>query len=141
MPEPRAHKRGSLKHHADLTKAIGERLRMFRREARYSQEAVSSQTGINRSGLSDVENGLRPVDAVELLQLARVYGTTVDDLLDTSMTGPTAHPQAAVTTRLLLAAERLELLELRLRALTQTDGEPARADRGSSARRRPDPHT
>lgn len=134
MPEPgRTPKRDSLKNNAELAKAIGERLRMFRREARYSQQALSSQTGINRSSLSDIENGQRAVDAIELLKLARLYSTTVDDLLDTGMTGATGQPHAAVATRLLLATERLELLELRLRALTQTDGEPARNDPGSSA--------
>ena len=114
--------RGSLRTDPELVAAIGERLATFRRRARYTQETVSKRTGINRSGLSDIETGQRVADAVELLHLARLYGTTVDDLLDTNGTGTPADPHATLTTRLLLATERLEAVEIRLRGLHPDSG-------------------
>lgn len=128
--------RGSLRDHADLVAAIGARLGEFRRAARYTQEQVSEHTGINRSGLSDIENGQRVADAVELLHLARLYRTSVDELLDTDGTGTPAQPEAAIAVRLLQATERLEAVEIRLRGLTRMEGEAAGNDPGSSNRTR-----
>lgn len=61
--------------------ALGERLGAARRRAGLSQEYVAAQTGIPRSGISDIERGLRAVDSLELKSLAEVYAENVAHFL------------------------------------------------------------
>jgi transcriptional regulator with XRE-family HTH domain len=52
---------------------VGDRLREGREYLGLSQDAVSKQTGIPRSAISDIERGQRKVDSLELRRLARLY--------------------------------------------------------------------
>lgn len=74
-------RRQSYAHHQPLLEAIGRRLYVHRCRAGLTQAEVSARTGIPRSGLSDIEQGKRTLDAVELILLAQLYGRTVDELL------------------------------------------------------------
>ncbi len=61
--------------------ALGDRLAAARRRARLSQEHVAGRTGIPRSGISDIERGLRTVDSLELRDLATLYAENVAHFL------------------------------------------------------------
>ena len=58
-------------------KGLAERLREAREYLGFSQEEVASFLGIARSALSNIENGQRKVDALELKKLAGLYKLTV----------------------------------------------------------------
>ena len=59
---------------------IGERLRKAREYVELKQEEAAQAVGISRSALSQIENGKRKVDAVELSDFARIYGQTIEHL-------------------------------------------------------------
>jgi transcriptional regulator with XRE-family HTH domain len=61
---------------------LGERLKKLREYLGMSQQHVAERTGIPRSAVSDIERGLRRVDAVELTKFARLYQVPVSWLLD-----------------------------------------------------------
>lgn len=70
--------------------ALADRLANARRQAKLSQQNVADQTSISRSGISDIERGLRGVDALELKALAGLYGTDVSTLLGEVEAAPPA---------------------------------------------------
>lgn len=59
---------------------IGERLRKAREYVELKQEEAAQAVGIARTALSQIENGKRKVDAVELSSFARLYGQTIEHL-------------------------------------------------------------
>jgi transcriptional regulator with XRE-family HTH domain len=61
-------------------KGLGDRLREAREYLGFSQEEVAKFLGIARSALSNIENGQRKVDALELKKLAQLYKRTVGHL-------------------------------------------------------------
>lgn len=61
--------------HAEL----GRRLKAVRESVGFTQQEVSDKTGIGRTALSDIENGKRRIDSVELETLAELYGVRVSD--------------------------------------------------------------
>ncbi len=52
---------------------LGERLREARKYLGLKQEDVAAYLKIPRTGLGDIENGQRRVEAIELKNLARLY--------------------------------------------------------------------
>jgi transcriptional regulator with XRE-family HTH domain len=52
---------------------LGERLREARKYLGLKQEEVAAYLKIPRTGLTDIENGQRKVEALELQRLARLY--------------------------------------------------------------------
>jgi transcriptional regulator with XRE-family HTH domain len=54
--------------------ALAQRLKETRSYLNLSQQYVSEQTGLARSAISEIENGRRRVDSLELKRLARLYG-------------------------------------------------------------------
>lgn len=64
----------------DRWQEIGERLRRAREYVELKQEQAAVAVGISRSALSQIENGRRKVDAVELGNFARIYGQTIEYL-------------------------------------------------------------
>ena len=52
---------------------LGERLREARKYLGLKQEEVATYLKIPRTGLTDIENGQRRVEAIELTRLARLY--------------------------------------------------------------------
>jgi transcriptional regulator with XRE-family HTH domain len=67
--------------------AAGPRLRELRQQRELTLEEVSVQTAISRSTLSRLESGGRRATLELLLPLARLYGVTLDELVDAPFTG------------------------------------------------------
>jgi transcriptional regulator with XRE-family HTH domain len=86
-------------------KGLGERLREAREYLGFSQEEVAKFLGIARSALSNIENGQRKVDALELKQLAQLYKRTVGHL--TGEVGEIEPQFAADVAHLARKAEKL----------------------------------
>lgn len=64
----------------DRWQQIGDRLRRAREYVELKQDEAADAIGISRSALSQIENGRRKVDAVELGGFAKLYGQTIDYL-------------------------------------------------------------
>jgi transcriptional regulator with XRE-family HTH domain len=64
-----------------LQPTLAEMLLVKRTSMKLSQQDVADATGIPRSGVSDIERGLREVSALELKAYAVLFGTTTDVLL------------------------------------------------------------
>ena len=63
--------------HDTRYKLLLRRLRAARRDARLTQQDVAKAMGRHQSFVSKCEAGERRIDAVELLELARLYGKQV----------------------------------------------------------------
>lgn len=71
---------------------VGRRLRSLRRQREATLAALAAETGISVSTLSRLESGERRPTLELLLPLARVYGVTLDELVDAPATGdPRVH--------------------------------------------------
>ncbi len=57
----------------DERRRMGERLRNARKYLGLKQEEVATYLKIPRTGLTDIENGQRRVEAIELTRLAKLY--------------------------------------------------------------------
>lgn len=77
---------------ADELPAVAPQLRALRRRASLTLEAASRAAGLSPAHLSRLETGQRQPSLPILLALARVYGTTVSELL-----GETVAERDAVT--------------------------------------------
>jgi transcriptional regulator with XRE-family HTH domain len=53
--------------------ALGERLKEAREYVGLKQDDVAKKLGIPRSALSNIEAGIRKVEAIELTQMAKLY--------------------------------------------------------------------
>ena len=62
-------------------KTIHERIKELRTELHLSQDYVARYLNINRSTLSQMENGNRKILADELSKLCTLFGVTADSLL------------------------------------------------------------
>jgi transcriptional regulator with XRE-family HTH domain len=67
--------------------AVGPRLKSLRQCREVTLTDLARQTGISASTLSRLEAGLRRPTLEQLLPLARVYGVTLDQLVDAPETG------------------------------------------------------
>jgi len=67
--------------------AMGPRLKALRQRHDVTLTHLADQTGISISTLSRLEAGLRRPTLEQLLPLARVYGVTLDELVDAPPTG------------------------------------------------------
>ncbi|MCO1660598.1 helix-turn-helix domain-containing protein [Pseudonocardia humida] len=67
---------------ADIDLRVAQRLRELRTERSATLSSVAELTGISTAHLSRLEKGERQPSIGTLLQLARVYGTTVGDLVE-----------------------------------------------------------
>jgi len=67
--------------------AVGPRLKRLRQRRGITLSDLSEETGISTSTLSRLEAGLRRPTLEQLLPLARVYGATLDELVDAPPTG------------------------------------------------------
>lgn len=71
---------------------VGARLRALRIERRLTLAGISASTGISVSTLSRLESGQRRATLELLMPLAKIYGVTIDELVDAPATGdPRVH--------------------------------------------------
>jgi transcriptional regulator with XRE-family HTH domain len=66
---------------ADDVQALARRLRESREYLGLSQEVVADRLGVPRASVSAIEAGKRKVSSMELRDLARLYRTSVEQLL------------------------------------------------------------
>ncbi len=66
---------------ADDVQALARRLRESREYLGLSQEVVADRLGVPRASVSAMEAGKRKVSSMELRDLARLYRTSVEQLL------------------------------------------------------------
>jgi transcriptional regulator with XRE-family HTH domain len=70
--------------------AVAPQLRALRRRASLTLEAAARAAGLSPAHLSRLETGRRQPSLPMLLALARIYGTTVSELLGETVTGQDA---------------------------------------------------
>lgn len=63
-------------------KKLGLRIKQYREERGLSQEALADLLGVSRVSLSQIENGVRKINAEESTRLARIFNISTDVLLD-----------------------------------------------------------
>ena len=88
----------ALRHDGDEEerRRLGDRLREARKYLGLKQEEVATYLKIPRTGLTDIENGQRRVEAIELTRLARLYRQSVgyftgEDEASASLPADVAH--------------------------------------------------
>lgn len=64
-----------------LYEAIGARVREKRLEAGLSQDALGKQVNLTQATISAIEEGRTPCRVCNLVKLAEVFDTTLDDLV------------------------------------------------------------
>jgi transcriptional regulator with XRE-family HTH domain len=72
---------GEKRAQADDMQALARRLRESREYLGLSQEAVAERLGVPRASVSAMEAGKRKVSSMELRDLARLYRTSIEQLL------------------------------------------------------------
>lgn len=63
-------------------KDFGERIRRLREGAGISQKALGDRLGIDQSGVSRLEDGVRTVTARELVAIGDVFGVSLAELVE-----------------------------------------------------------
>lgn len=61
---------------------VGKRIKKMRESLDISQEKIAEILGIPRTSISQLENGKREIKSSELVQLAKTFNCSVDQLLD-----------------------------------------------------------
>lgn len=67
--------------HDGLLISVGERVRLFRKRKQISQIALSERSGIDRTYLSDIENGKRNISLLTLNNLALALDVPIEMLV------------------------------------------------------------
>ena len=70
-----------------VRKSLAEALRENRQRCKMTQEFVAESLGVSRQAVSKWENGTSDPSTSNLFALAKLYGVTVEDLLNTVQTG------------------------------------------------------
>ena len=78
---------------------IGDRLRRAREYVGLSQDDVASVLGLPRPSITNIELGVRKVEALELSKLAKLYRRTLDNLTTGVEPEPEAPQQLAFLAR------------------------------------------
>lgn len=65
-----------------MNKETGERLFRYRKANHYSQEDLSEKIGVSRQAISKWERGESSPDTDNLIELARLYNITIDELIN-----------------------------------------------------------
>jgi len=61
--------------------SVGERVRLYRKRKQLSQVALSERSGIDRTYLSDIENGKRNISLLTLNNLANALDVPIEMLV------------------------------------------------------------
>lgn len=62
--------------------SLGEALKTYRTDCKMTQEFVAETLGVSRQAVSKWENGTSDPSTSNLLALAKLYGVSVEDLLN-----------------------------------------------------------
>ena len=62
---------------------LGERLRKMRKKSNMSATEVAEILGVSKSTISNYENGIRKPGIDKLLELTKIYGVSIQTILDT----------------------------------------------------------
>ncbi|MEU7312743.1 helix-turn-helix domain-containing protein [Streptomyces sp. NPDC007083] len=84
---------------ADALAAMGPRLRAAREHRGATLTGVGCATGISPSTLSRIETGRRKPTLEVVLQLAKEYGVSLDELAGTAPVSPAPEPRASAVRR------------------------------------------
>lgn len=102
---------------------LAERLREAREAAGLSQEDVAQKLGVPRPAVSQIENGHRRVEALELARLAKLYGRPLGFFADEEPVGSKRQDALHRTTAALSEKDRAEVLRF-AEYLRQKAGKP-----------------
>ena len=69
------------KEKSDIKKTLGEVLREHRISCNMTQEFVAESLGVSRQAVSKWENGTSEPSTSNLISIAKLYGTTVEELV------------------------------------------------------------
>jgi transcriptional regulator with XRE-family HTH domain len=97
---------------------LAAKLRASRRAVELSQQQVSDRTAIPRTAMSDIERGVRRVDALELVALAEAYGQPVTHYLGDTLANP-AGPGALAERLSRITSDLESYLERRAREIAE----------------------
>lgn len=64
----------------DINQIVGQNIRELRRMRRFSQEELAHRAGIDRSYLSELENGLKNIGLSTIAYVAHALSVKVTDL-------------------------------------------------------------
>lgn len=70
------------KEKTETKKSLGEILKMHRTSCNMTQEFVAESLGVSRQAVSKWENGTSDPSTSNLLALARLYGVSVEEILN-----------------------------------------------------------
>ncbi|MBQ4332461.1 MAG: helix-turn-helix transcriptional regulator [Clostridia bacterium] len=90
---------------------FGARLRMLRRRAKWTQQAVADRLSIHRTTYTKYETGVVTPDQQGLLKLAEIFGVTVDYLLGREET-PARHVADDESRRVEVTLQEKVLLQM-----------------------------
>lgn len=62
-------------------KKVLQHLKHLRKEKKYTQDYISNFLGISRGKYAKLENGFNSLDLENIVKLAKLYNTTVEELL------------------------------------------------------------
>ena len=65
-----------------IKKSLGEVLKNYRTKNKMTQEFVAEQLGVSRQAVSKWENGTSDPNTSNLIALAKLYGTSPEELLE-----------------------------------------------------------
>lgn len=66
-----------------IAKELGERIKKARLRTKFTQDEVAKRLGIGRAAYSNIENGHSLVSIAHLINLALIFHTSIDWLIDT----------------------------------------------------------
>jgi len=89
---------------------LASRLRRAREDTGLSQDEVAKKLALPRPAISQIENGRRRVEALELARLAKLYGRTLGYFADEESPGASRIDALHRTASSLSAKDREEVL-------------------------------
>ena len=91
---------------------LGTRLKKAREYLGLTQEDVAKLIGVSRVIITNIESGIRKVSAEELSKFAKIYGWTMEELLEGNKEEKMAIPMFARTFKELSKEDQDEIINL-----------------------------
>jgi len=87
-----------------IYESIGNRMKSLRMKNEISQEKLAEMLGISRPAVSQMENGERKITAEELIKISRIFGLTVENIIN-----PQKEPSVTIERELKTAKEKPQI--------------------------------